>query len=190
MNAFVAVMGPLVALIGVWLGSWLTLRNERQKAQAEQRHREREELRRAYSRYLTACRQFVDYLKQPANPVDVIRSPDGRLVVPKLSGDGAALRQAVEAASADLLMVTSSPDVAEQARELRVAVLRFAIDRANSPDGIVPDLSFRTFQPSEQAFLNAARRDLGMAAIDVALWSTPPELARQQREEHARGRDS
>lgn len=185
MNAFVAVLSPLVALIGVWLGSWLTLRNARQSAQAERRHREREELRRAYSRYLTACRQFVDYLKQPANQVDVVRSPDGQLVVPMFSGDGAALRQAVEAASADLLMVTSSLDVAERARELRVAVLRFAIDRANSTDGIIPESSFRTFQPAEQAFLDAARSDLDMSAIDVALWSTPPELARQYQAEQA-----
>jgi hypothetical protein len=82
-------------------------------------------------------------------------------------------------------MVTSSLDVAERARELRVAILRFAIHRANSTDGIIPEPSFRTFQPAEQAFLDAARCDLGMSAIDVALLSTAPGLARQHRAEQA-----
>jgi hypothetical protein len=181
MDVFVAVLGPLVALTGVWLGSWLTLRNARQAAKAEQLHRERENRRSVYSRYLTACRQFVDYLKQPSNRIDVVRSTDNVLVVPLLAGDGAALRQAVEAASADLLMATHSPEVVEKARELRLAILRFAIDRTDSADGIIPEPTFLTFQSAEQHYLDAARSDLGMTPIDVPLWSTPPELARQHR---------
>jgi hypothetical protein len=97
----------------------LTLRNARQAALAEQQQREHENLRSVYSGYLTACRQFVDYLKQPANRVDMVRSADGRIVVPVLPNDGAMLRQAVEAASADLLLATGSQEILEKGRELR-----------------------------------------------------------------------
>jgi hypothetical protein len=185
MELLVSTLGPFAALVGVWLGGWLTSRSARQAMDAEQRRRSMEDLRRAYSAYLTACRQFADYLKQPANKVEVVRSLDGVLEVPLLSPEGAALRQAVEAASADLLLMARSPTVVEQARVLRIGVIKLAIARAVSPDGIIADRDVTVFRTAEQAYVNAVREDMGMPPMDVSLWTTPPETARRLQQKTA-----
>jgi hypothetical protein len=142
-----------------------------------------EDLRAADSAYLTACRQFVDYLKQPANKVDAVRSTSGDLEVPVLNSDGAALRQAVEAASADLLLLARSQAIVEQARLLRVAMLRVSTARAASADGIIPGPNLVAFRHAEQAYLNAVRTELGLPPIDVTLWANPSETRRYSEED-------
>jgi hypothetical protein len=168
-----AILGPLVALVGVWLGGWLTSRSVRQAAEIEQQRRSHEELRRVYSTYLAVCRQFVDHLKRPANKVRLARSTDGAIEVPLLSREGRALRQAVEAASADMLLMAHSSIILERARLLRVAAIRFAVGRARSSDGFVPEDDRVAFLDAEQEFVNAVRTDLGMSTMDVSLWTNP-----------------
>ena len=89
--------------------------------------------------HVPTCRQLVDHLKQPANKVELVRSIDGVLEVPLLNPDGAALRQAVEAASAELLLTARSPVIVEKARLLRAATIRFSIARRRTADGIIPE---------------------------------------------------
>jgi hypothetical protein len=176
MGVVVSILGPFVALAGVWLGGWRTARSTRHAANQDQRRRALADLRQVYSSYLTACRRFADHVKHPANKVEVVRSTDASLAVPLLNAEGAALRQAIEVAAADLLLTAQSSAAVEQARLLRSKSISLAIARAHSDSGIIPASDIHAFRTAEQAYVDAARLDLGMPMMDVAMWGGPHDL--------------
>src|SRR5687768_10788170 len=82
MDLVALIMGPVVALAGVWLGGWITSRDQARLRDREERRHEREELRAACRAYLAAARQFDQYLKDPRTVIGIVPNPAGAHPIP------------------------------------------------------------------------------------------------------------
>ena len=121
--------GPIAALVGVLLGSWLGTRKEERLRQLEERRRQHEASQAACGAYLAAARQFDQYLKLPSTRIESVAHPTGPHPIPLVDEKGETYQHALEAASAGLLFVAVSTEVIERAGGLRAALLRLAAAR-------------------------------------------------------------
>jgi hypothetical protein len=119
--------------------------------------------------YLTATRQFDQYLKDSDTRIETVTHETGAHAIPVVDSRGQLLWQALEAASAGLLFVDVSSDTVEQAQALRTALLRLAAARASCRAGEIPDGPVLSVLSAEQAFLHSARADLQMTPVDGIL---------------------
>jgi hypothetical protein len=168
-----ALSGPFIALAGVWLGSWLSSRGQERIREREDRQRYREAARAACGEYLTAARQFDQYVKLPSTRIAAIPHPTGTHPIPLMDERGEPYQHALEAASAGLLFVAVSPDVVERAGQLRLALMRLAAARVDRPAGTIPDEPVLEVLVAEQAFVDAARRDLGLRPLSGIIRTMP-----------------
>ncbi|HEU5472726.1 MAG TPA: hypothetical protein VFV67_18925 [Actinophytocola sp.] len=169
MTSLTLVMGPIAALIGVWIGGVLSSRSQRETWQREQERRERDAIRAAGGGYVAAARRFVSYVKDlnteitivphlgSAGPIHVLQDPTFHLEL--------------ESASAEVLLVVRSAETVQSARNLRTTLFALAVARANNPDGVVGDKGLAGLRAAEAAFVNAARAELGAPALTSGLYT-------------------
>jgi hypothetical protein len=165
MDLLSALVAPLLALGGVWLGAWITSRSQERQQDREERHHAREALRSAVTTYLIAARQFDQYVKHPATKIKAVPHTAGSHAILRFDIDGEPYRLALESASAGILFVAVSADTVSCAGDLRVSLMRLAEERALRRGGIIPDEPVVEVLKAESAFVESARRDLGVPSV-------------------------
>jgi hypothetical protein len=168
MSSVVLVLGPFVALLGVLLGGVLSSRTQRETWRREQDRREREAIRSACAGYVAATRRFISYVRDRNTKIAVVSDPErggGRThVLEDLS-----YHLEVENASAELLLVVRTVETVRHARNLRRTLSQLALARAERPGSALPEELSAT-RTAEIAFINAARAELGVPALDRGLY--------------------
>jgi hypothetical protein len=169
MTGLTLVMGPIAALLGVWIGGVLSSRTQRETWQREQERRERDAIRGACGCYVAAARRFASYIKDlnteitvvphpgPAGPIHVLQDPTFHLEL--------------ESASAEVLLVVRAAETVQSARNLRTTLFALAVARANNPDGFIGDKGLAELRVAEAAFVNAARAELGAPRLASSLYT-------------------
>ena len=181
MNLAALIVGPIVALAGVWLGGWITSRGQERLRDREERRHERDELRVACRAYLAAARQFDQYLKDPRTVIDTVANPGAPHPIPIFDARAEPYNQTLEACSASLLFAAASVETINQATRLRTALVRLAVARAEHPGpGRIPNEPVLAVLAAERDFMNAARRDLGLAPMEAMLRTMSPVSVLEQ----------
>ena len=169
MTSLALVMGPIAALIGVWIGGVLSSRTQRETWQREQERRERDAIRAACGSYAAAARRFVPYVKDLNMEITIVphRGPAGPIHVLQ----DASFHLEFESASAEVLLVVRTAETVQSARNLRTTLFALAVARANNPDGFIGDQGLAELRAAEAAFVNAARVELGSPALTSGLYT-------------------
>jgi hypothetical protein len=180
MNSY-AWLSPLVALLGVLLGGFLSARSQTRTWKLEETRRWRESRLAAHSDFVAAVREFRTYVLRPDVRIGAVALADGVRIAPSLEGEGTTKYQMVEAMLARVKMIVRDQATLDAALlHLRVA-RRFAAARAvYGLDKIPPDIDVRLFT-TEIGFLNAARTELGLP--DVASLVYHEEIAEPSGQE-------
>ena len=169
MTSMVLVMGPLAALVGVWLGGVLTSRTQRHAWHREQDRREREAIRSACSAYVAAARRFASYVKDVNTEITAVPNPESGEPIHVVKDVSFHLE--LETASAEVLLVVRTAGTVQHARTLRNALGSLALARAERPGAALPRERLADIRAAEIAFINAVRAELGTPALTGGLYS-------------------
>src|SRR5215475_5058378 len=98
-------LSPLVALIGVVLGGFLSSQVQTRAWKQEETRRWRDSRMATYGDFVGAVREFRAYVLRPDSRVQVVGLPDGVRIGPLFEGEGTVRYQAVEATLVRVKMV-------------------------------------------------------------------------------------
>lgn len=168
MTTVALILGPLAALIGVWLGGVLARRTQREGWQRDHDRQERESVRRACSAYVAAARRFTAHVKDVNTEITVVPNPEWGEPIHVVKDPTFHLE--LETASADVLLVVRTVETVQCARNLRNALNALALARADRPGAALPLERLAEIRSAEIAFINAARAELGAPGLTVGLY--------------------
>lgn len=159
MNVVVALAGPVIALLGVWLGTRMSTRAQLQAREQEQLRHASETRRAAYAGHLTAIRAYIAYVTSHPQEISVIRNPDDTGTRPAFSGRGHTLREALETTYTELQLVALGQEAVNHAHAVSRAARRIAVAAAQR-DAQLP-AKLLIFYELERKLVNQLRLDLG-----------------------------
>lgn len=160
------VITALLALLGVALGGWLTLRNHDRSWQREHARQWRDIRLDTYNTFLTAHRQYVAFTLEPTAKITAIphpRLPDQ--MMPFFDEAGRPYKENVDSALTAVRLVSDLPETVRTCVYLVRAARQIAASRATLSESDLPSESFARLWSVERDFLAAAREELGLSAM-------------------------
>ncbi|MEU0228203.1 hypothetical protein ABZ177_28190 [Streptomyces sp. NPDC006284] len=160
------VVTGLVALVGVVLGGWLSLRNQDRMWQREHQRQWRDIRLSACNDFLAANRRYVAYVLDPDAVVTAVPHPrePGRLM-PFFNETGRPYKEALEAGFTAMRLVIQRPETVRAGVALVNCAREVAAARATLSEADIPSPAFERLWTAEQDFINAVRTELGLDAI-------------------------
>jgi hypothetical protein len=161
-NAITAV----VALLGVVIGGWLTVRNQERSWQREHARQWRDIRLAAYDDFLAACRQYIAFTLEPTAKIIAVphpREPGG--MMPFFDEVGRPYKEKLESTFTAVRLVSELPDTVRTCVGVVNAARQIAAARATFSEAELPSEPFKTLWSAEQQFLIAARQELGLTAM-------------------------
>ncbi|KPI07966.1 hypothetical protein OK074_3734 [Actinobacteria bacterium OK074] len=156
----------LVALIGVALGGWLSLRNQDRMWKRDHERHWRDIRLRTYNDFLTALRRYVAFVNEANVQVTAVahpRVPGEQL--PSFDSEGRPYKEDLEAALMAVRLVSSRLETVRACIAVVAAARQVAAARATVPAGEVPAELFETLWTAEHELLNAARAEVELPAL-------------------------
>ncbi|MDG6109866.1 DUF4303 domain-containing protein [Dactylosporangium aurantiacum] len=159
MNLVVAFAGPVIALLGVWLGTRMSNRAQLQAWEQERQRQAADTRRVAFARHLTAIRAYIAYVTAHPQDVAVLRNADGTPSRPAFNERGEALREALETTYIELQLVAAHQESVNQAHAVSRAARRIAVAAADRDAELRAKLL--VFWELERRLVNELRLELG-----------------------------
>ncbi|MFJ3667279.1 hypothetical protein ACIPSE_12565 [Streptomyces sp. NPDC090106] len=161
-----SVFTALVALVGVALGGWLSLRNQDRMWKREHLRQWRDIRLSACNEFLAANRRYVAYALDPEASVTAVPHPrePGRLM-PFFNEAGRPYKEALEAGFTAMRLVAERPQTVRAGVSFVNCAREVAAARATLSEADIPSHAFERLWSAEQDFINAVRTELGLAAI-------------------------
>lgn len=159
MDVFVALAGPLCALLGVWLGTRMSTRGQAQAWRQEQLRQASETRRIAFVKHLAAVRAYITYVTAHGDDMSVASHPDGTGLRPLFTGGGHAFREALETTYSELQLVAVRQETVNKAHHLSRAARRIAVAAAQKDARMQARLL--VFWDLERELVNELRQELG-----------------------------
>lgn len=160
----------VVALLGVLLGGYLSLRNQ-DRLWARDHARQWRDIRlAAYKDFLDAYRQYVAYSIEPT--ANITATPHPRypnLLLPAFDEFGRPYKERLDAATAAAWLVADSTETIKASQNVVFCARDLAAARALHSPTDIPAETFERFFAAQQALLLELRRDLGLGPISVRL---------------------
>ncbi|MER5978569.1 hypothetical protein ABT142_18935 [Streptomyces sp. NPDC001857] len=160
----------VVALVGVLLGGWLSLRNQDRQWRRDHARQWRDIRLAAYRDFVVAARAYATYAADPSAGITAVPHPRiADTFMPVFDAAGRPYAERLDASSTTVRLVSESPQTIRAAEAVVRAVRQIAAARAahtGSPQ--LPVETFVALWSSLQAFLPAARQELGLIG-------TPPD---------------
>ena len=160
MDLLPTLFGSASALLGVLLGGAISSRAQRRSQESQMMFALRGERRDAFASYLASIRQYRRFLMYADLNFEVVpateKSKGAVLVEGRVKYDAA-----VDEAYTRLLIVSSSSELIEEARELKSRLDRFVRTRVERGQGNIPDEVISDFKNAELRFADCARAVLG-----------------------------
>jgi hypothetical protein len=154
----------VTTLIAVALGGWLTSRAQERIWQRDHQRQWRDIRLTAYTGYLTAFREYVAYILQPATQVLAVPRPrEPHDLMPFFDEAGSAYKERMEAAKTALRLISGRPGVVRASNKMVRYARMLAADRATCKVDEIPPERFEGLWSAEREFVLAAREELGLA---------------------------
>lgn len=166
-----------VTLLGVFLGGWLTIRNQERLWRRNHARQWRDIRLSAYNDFLAAYRQYFAFALDPAAKITrVERHELPNEPLPYFDEHGRPYKERMDAALMVVRLVSGQPETLQALNTLVMAVRAVALARStHAADGIPQEL-FNRMWIAQQVFLAAARGELGLPEIRVESFeSSQPE---------------
>jgi hypothetical protein len=163
-NAITAV----VTLLGVFLGGWLSTRNQERLWHRDHARQWRDIRLSAYNDFLAAYRQYFAFVLDPAAKVTRVERrelPDEPL--PYFDEHGRPYKERMDAALMVVRLVSEHPETLEALNTLVMAVRAVALARSTHAAEAIPQNLFNQMWAAQQTFLMAAREELGLPKNQV-----------------------
>ena len=161
-NAITAV----AALLGVFLGGWLTVRNQERQWKREHARQWRDIRLAAFSEFIAAYRQYVAFALEPTANITVVPHPRFPEMMPFFDDVGRPYKEKLESAITAVRLVCEKPDTKNAAAAVVAAVRQIAAARATSSADEVGQAQFDRLWAGQLAFRNAARAEVGLEGMD------------------------
>lgn len=161
-NAITAV----VTLLGVFLGGWLSVRNQERLWRRDHARQWRDIRLAAYNDFLTAYRQYFAFVLDPAARVTHVERrelPDEPL--PYFDEHGRPYKERMDSTLMVVRLVSERAETLEALNALVMAVRAVASARSTHAADDIPQERFNQMWEAQRAFLMAARNELGLPAI-------------------------
>jgi hypothetical protein len=161
-----SVITGLVALVGVVLGGWLSLRNQDRMWQREHQRQWRDIRLSVCNEFLAANRRYVAYVLDPGASITAVPHPrePGRLM-PFFNETGRPYKEALEAGFTAMRLVTQRPETVRAGVLFVNCAREVAAARATLSEADIPSQAFERLWAAEQDFINAVRAELGLTAM-------------------------
>jgi hypothetical protein len=163
----VAEVGVTAAatLIAVVLGGWLTSRAQDRIWQRDHQRQWRDIRLAAYTGFLTAFREYVAYILQPATQVLAVPRPrEPYDLMPFFDEAGSTYRERLEATKTALRLISGRPGVVRASNKMVQNARLLAADRATCKVDEIPPERFEGLWSTEREFVLAAREELGLTS--------------------------
>ncbi|WP_157877960.1 hypothetical protein [Streptomyces torulosus] len=156
----------VVALLGVVLGGWLSIHNQDRLSRRDHARQWRDIRLAAYKEFAAAYRQYVAFVLDPSANITAVPNPrfPGELM-PVFDQAGRPYKERLETAATAVRLVCESPDTLRATNNVVWSVRQIANTRATQSEAALPSETFIALWSVQQAFLLAARQELGLAAI-------------------------
>lgn len=160
-NAITAV----VTLLGVMLGGWLSVRNQDRLWHRDHARQWRDIRLSAYNEFLTAYRQYFAFTLEPGARITNIVRPEISEPQPYFDEHGRPYKEKMDAALMAARLVSEMPETLEALNGLAMRVRSIAAARATHAADEIPQERFQRMWEAQQAFLMAARQELGLSPV-------------------------
>lgn len=158
-----------VALLGVFLGGLLAIRNQDRLWSREHERRWRDIRLQTHGDFVAAYRAMMAYISSP--DVTITSAPHPRRsgeMIPYFDEIGREIRERMEAAVTKIRLVSLSAEAAYFASEVTYAVRDLAGARASHSHDQMPDELFTKLFALQQRFLTAARSEVDLPELPDA----------------------
>ena len=155
-----------LALLGVLLGGYLSLHNQ-DRLWARDHARQWRDIRlSADKEFLAAYRQYVAYALEPTARITAVPHPrkPGELM-PFFDEVGRPYKEKLEAGFTAVRLVSELPETVSTVIGVVTAARQIAAARAEVSSAGLPSEAFQKLWSTEQEFLIAVRRELGLAPM-------------------------
>lgn len=159
-NAITAV----VTLLAVALGGWLSVRNQDRLWRRDHERQWRDIRLSAYKDFLSAYREYVAFAQEPTAKISAVPHPrrHGEMM-PFFDKKGRPYKEKLEATTMSVSLVSERPETRDALFELIRRARIIAAARAMYSPGDIPDQAFQELFEAHNAFVFAARRELGLS---------------------------
>lgn len=149
-------------------GGWLSIRNQDRLWRRDHARQWRDIRLAAYKEFTAAYRQYVAFVLDPSANIAAVPNPrfPGELM-PIFDQIGRPYKERLEAASTAVRLVCESSDTLRATNNIVWSVRQIATTRATRSEDALPSETFTALWSVQQAFLLAARRELGLAEIQL-----------------------
>ncbi|WP_162688818.1 MULTISPECIES: hypothetical protein [unclassified Streptomyces] len=165
MNLLSTAITGAVALLGVVVGGWLSIRNQDRLWHRDHARQWRDIRLAAYKDFVLAYRQYVAFTLEPTANITAVPHPriPGELM-PYFDQEGRPYKEGLEGASTAVRLVSESPDTLNAAADVVRSVRQIAAARATCSEATLPPEVFERLWTAQKAFLLATRKELGLVA--------------------------
>jgi hypothetical protein len=165
-NVIGNLITAVVALLGVGLGGWLTLRSQDRSWHREHTRQWRDIRLSAYRDFLTAYREYISFALEPSAQISARPHPRRpATLMPIFDDKGTPYRKKLEAATGAAKLVVEAHATILSIDDLVIRARDVAAARASNDAGEIPTEYFERLWAAERAFRAAARNELGLPAI-------------------------
>jgi hypothetical protein len=163
MTLVTSTITAAVALLGVLLGGYLSVRNQ-DRLWARDHARQWRDIRLStYRDFLAAYRHYVAFALEPTANITAAPHPryPGELI-PFFDAAGRPYKERLEGEYATLRLVSELQETVQAAIRVLIAVRQIAAARAIVAAAEIPPDAFENLAAAEREFLSAIRRELGL----------------------------
>jgi hypothetical protein len=155
-----------VALLGVALGGYLSIRNQ-DRLWARDHARQWRDIRLStYKDFLAAYRQYIAFTLEPSANITAVPHPrDPDTFMPFFDPIGRPYRERFDAASIAARLVSESSETTECITRLTRCAREIAASRATHGVDDMPSEAFDRLWQAQDALLTACRRELGLLPV-------------------------
>ncbi|WP_280220017.1 hypothetical protein [Nocardia neocaledoniensis] len=169
------------ALIGVVVGGLITIRNQDRQSQREHARQWRDRRLTVYAEFSSAYRAYVAFALEPTANIVMKQHPQIPEMMPFFDDAGRPYKERLEAAVTAVRLVCETDATRHASSKVLSAVRQVAAARATSAaDAVAPEL-FSRLWTAQYEFINAARAEVGLTALENHLPSeaTAPSVPAQ-----------
>jgi hypothetical protein len=156
----------IATLIGVLIGGWLSIRSQDRLWSRDSARQWRDIRLNAYTNFLAAFRAYVAFVSEPTAKITAVPHPrDLGELMPFFDERGTPYKEEFEATTMAARLVSDFTETHVAIKHVLTAARRVAAERATRAAGEVSSEAFKELWAAQHDFVNASRRELGLAAM-------------------------
>lgn len=163
-NVAASVITPVVTLLAVVLGGWLSTHNQDRLWRRDHARQWRDIRLSTYSEFLAAYRQYIAFTLEPTARISAIPHPSRPdELMPFFDETGRPYREKLESARMAVRLVSDQPATSEASGELINRARQIAAARATHSPQDIPRELFNELWRVQRKFMVATRSELGLS---------------------------